>query len=153
MTGDNAPVLATIGYDGLAPDDFIRLLRQAGVARVVDVRALAASRKPGYAKRALTEQLAAAGIGYLHLPALGTPKAGREANKAGRMAEFRRIYAERLATPEAQEALARLGTMAREEPLCLLCLEAHPADCHRTLVAEALAMPYGLRILHLERTP
>ena len=144
-------LIHTIGYEGLPPDRFIALLREAGVARVVDVRAIAASRKPGYAKRALAANLAAAGIEYLHMPALGTPKAGREANRAGRMAEFRRIMTDRLATPEAEHALALLAEAAREVPSCLLCLEADPAHCHRTMVAEALSASHGgftIRHLH-----
>ena len=110
-----------------------------------------ASRKPGYAKRALAANLQSAGIDYVHMPALGTPKAGREANRAGRMGEFRRIMAERLATPEAEHALGLLAAAAREVPSCLLCLEADPAHCHRTMVAEALSASHGgftIRHLH-----
>jgi uncharacterized protein (DUF488 family) len=146
-----APAIATIGYEGLPPEDFLHLLREAGIARVVDVRALANSRKPGYAKRALSAALAGAGIEYLHLPALGTPKEGRDAAHAGRVAEMRRIYAGHLATPVAQAALADLARSAAETPTCLLCLEADPARCHRTCVAEALDAGWGFAVRHLAR--
>jgi uncharacterized protein (DUF488 family) len=108
---------------------------------LVDVRALANSRRPGFAKRALTAALEEAGIGYLHIPALGTPAEGRAAVREGRPEEMRRIFAARLAGVEAQAALAGLSAQARRQPLCLLCLEADPARCHRTLVAEAVGLP------------
>lgn len=133
--------LATIGYEHATPAALVAALRAAGVATVVDVRALANSRKPGFAKRALSASLAEAGIGYEHLPALGTPAAGREAARSGRPAVMRRIFAEHLTGVEAQAALAELREQARRERVCLLCLEADPAHCHRTLVAEAVGLP------------
>ncbi len=138
----------TIGYEGAAPDRLIATLKAAGVATLVDVRALANSRRPGFAKRALSEALEAAGIEYLHERALGTPAAGRAAVRAGRPAEMRRIFAAHLAGDEPQHALARLAARAKAEPVCLLCLEADPAHCHRTLVAEAIGQP----VTHLHPT-
>ncbi len=143
------PEIATIGYEALPPPDFLALLREAGIRRLVDVRALANSRRPGYAKRALSAALEGAGIAYLHLPALGTPKEGREAVRAGRPAEMRRIYLRHLATAPAQEALAGLAEFARPGGVCLLCLEADPTHCHRTLIAEALGERWGFSVRHL----
>lgn len=142
----------TVGYERATPPALLAALRGAGVRRVVDVRALANSRRPGFAKRALTAALEEAGIGYLHLPALGTPAEGREAVRAGRPEEMKRIFARRLAGTEAQAALADLADQARREPVCLLCLEADPAHCHRTLVAEAVAALGGgaMAITHLD---
>jgi uncharacterized protein (DUF488 family) len=131
----------TIGYERATPAALIAALRDAGVRRVVDVRALANSRRPGFAKRALSAALDEAGLGYTHLPALGTPPAGREAVRAGRPEDMRHIFARHLAGTEAQAALAALAADARREPLCLLCLEADPRRCHRSLVAEAVAGP------------
>jgi uncharacterized protein (DUF488 family) len=131
----------TIGYEDATPARLISALRDQGVATLVDVRALANSRRPGFAKRALGAALAEAGIGYLHVPALGTPAEGRAAVREGRPAEMRRIFAARLAGVEAQAALAALSAQARREPVCLLCLEADPQRCHRTLVAEAVGLP------------
>jgi uncharacterized protein (DUF488 family) len=133
--------LATIGYEHATPTALVAALREAGVATVVDVRALANSRKPGFAKRALSASLAEAGIRYEHLPALGTPAAGREAARSGRPEAMRRIFAAHLSGMEAQAALAGLREQVRRERVCLLCLEADPARCHRTLVAEAVGLP------------
>jgi uncharacterized protein (DUF488 family) len=142
-------VIATIGYEGLPPDDFIGILRGAGIARVVDVRALANSRRPGYAKRALSAKLAESGIAYEHMPALGTPAAGRAAVRTGRYSEMRQIFTARLQSPPAQAALAELATTAAEIPTCLLCLEANHLHCHRACIAEALAAEHGFTIRNL----
>ncbi len=143
------PVIATIGYEGLPPADFLALLKEAGVKRLVDVRAIANSRRPGYAKRALTAALASADIEYQHLPALGTPAEGRAAARAGRTAEMRRIFAARLATDPAQAALTQLAEDAARVPSCLLCLEADPAQCHRLCITEALRKKWHFLAKHL----
>jgi uncharacterized protein (DUF488 family) len=141
--------IATIGYEDATPDRLIATLRDAGVATLVDVRALANSRRPGFAKRALAAALADAGILYVHERALGTPAAGRAAIRAGRPAAMRRIFAAHLAGDEPQAALASVADRARREAVCLLCLEADPAHCHRTLVAEAVGLP----VRHLRVPP
>lgn len=141
-----APPVFTIGYEGATPDAVLTALRRAGVATLVDVRALANSRRPGFAKGALSAALAGAGIGYVHLRALGTPAEGRAAARSGRPAAMRRIFAAHLAGTEAQAALADVADRARREPVCLLCLEADPRTCHRTLVAEAVGLP----VVHLD---
>ena len=96
-----AAAIFTVGYERATPPALLAALRGAGVRRVVDVRALANSRRPGFAKRALSAALDEAGIGYLHLPALGTPAEGREAVRAGRPEEMKRIFARRLAGTDA----------------------------------------------------
>ena len=141
--------LFTIGYEDATPARLIEALHGAGVTTLVDVRALANSRKPGFAKTALSAALAEAGIGYQHVKALGTPAEGRAAVRAGRPAEMRRIFGAHLAGLEAQAALAGLADQARRETVCLLCLEADPARCHRTLVAEAVAATSGVAVTHL----
>ncbi|MGG5886888.1 DUF488 family protein [Falsiroseomonas sp. HC035] len=133
--------VCTIGYEDATPARLIAALRDQGIATLVDVRALANSRRPGFAKRALGAALAEAGIGYVHVPALGTPAEGRAAVREGRPEEMRRIFAHRLAGVEAQAALASLSDLARRQAVCLLCLEADPQRCHRTLVAEAVGLP------------
>jgi uncharacterized protein (DUF488 family) len=140
-----API-CTIGYEGATPDALVATLRAAGVNLLVDVRALANSRRPGFAKRALSASLEEAGIGYLHLRALGTPAEGRAAVRAGRPALMRRVFAGHLAGDEPPAALANLSDLARRQRVCVLCLEADPATCHRTLVAEAVGLP--VRHLH-----
>jgi uncharacterized protein (DUF488 family) len=133
--------LCTIGYEHATPATLVAALREAGVRTVVDVRALANSRKPGFAKRALSAALEEAGIGYVHECALGTPAEGRAAVRGGRPEAMRPIFLRHLAGVEPQAALAALKDRAARDSVCLLCLEADPAHCHRTLVAEAVGLP------------
>ena len=133
-----ADPLFTIGYERATPTTLVAALKQAGVVTVADVRALANSRRPGFAKRALSAALDEAGIDYWHIPALGTPAAGRLAARQGRTEAMQAIFARHLAGTEAQAALAALQDRVRREPVCLLCLEADPSHCHRSLVAAAL---------------
>ncbi|MES2710949.1 MAG: DUF488 domain-containing protein [Pseudomonadota bacterium] len=134
-------MILTIGYENATPAALIEALRGAGVQTLVDVRALANSRKPGFAKRALSEALGGAGIAYVHEKLLGTPAEGRAAVRAGLLAEMRRIFTAHMQGAEQLDAVARLAQRARAERVCLLCLEADPAHCHRTLVAEAVGLP------------
>jgi uncharacterized protein (DUF488 family) len=129
----------TIGYEGATMGEFLSALQQAGVERVIDVRAVANSRRPGFSKTPLRNALSEAGIDYIHLRALGTPAAGREAARAGRKADLERIYAGQLVTPQAMAEGAMMLDLAAERPSALLCYERQPADCHRTLLWNALA--------------
>ena len=128
----------TIGYEGATQDELIAALRKADVARVIDVRAVPLSRKPGFSKNVLAAGLKEAGIDYVHLKALGTPPAGREAARKGRHEEMLRIYAAQLETPEAGADAARMLDLAAEQPSALLCFERDPARCHRTPLREAV---------------
>ena len=127
----------TIGYEGATVDEVLETLTRAGVEQVADVRAIAASRRPGFAKTSLAANLAEAGIGYRHLRALGTPKPGRDAAKKGDRATLERVYAGPLELPEAQAEAAALRDMVAEKPTALLCFERDPAMCHRTLLIAA----------------
>ncbi|BCM84720.1 DUF488 family protein [Methylobacterium indicum] len=133
-------VLFTIGYEGADTERFAAALRDAGVATLADVRAVAASRKRGFSKSALAAGLSEAGIGYRHLRGLGTPKAGREAARADDAALMRRIYCEEvLETGAGQTALDELAALAEAGPTCLLCFERDPARCHRRILSDRLA--------------
>jgi uncharacterized protein (DUF488 family) len=127
----------TIGYEGATQAELIAALSNAGVRRVIDVRAVPLSRKPGFSKNVLAAGLKEAGIDYVHLKALGTPPAGREAARKGRMAEMERIYAAQLETPEAAAEAAQMIALAQEVPSALLCFERDPAQCHRTPLRQA----------------
>ena len=129
----------TIGYEQSTVPDLVASLKAAGVERVVDVRAVAASRRPGFSKTALGGALQEAGIAYEHLRALGTPKEGRDAAKRGDQATLERVYAGQLELPEAQAAAAILLDRIDAQPTALLCYEREPADCHRTLLIAAIA--------------
>lgn len=131
--------LATIGYENATVPRFLDALKAAEVDLLVDVRAVASSRRPGFAKTKLAENVGSVGIEYLHLRGLGTPADGRAAARAGRHEEMRAIFMEHMETPEAQDELERLAELVRAgRRVCLLCLEADPTHCHRSMVAEAL---------------
>lgn len=129
----------TIGYEGATMPEFVAALQSAGVEQVIDVRALPLSRRPGFSKSPLAASLAEAGIGYVHLKALGTPKEGRDAGKKGDVATLERVYAGQLELPEAQAQAARMLALATERPSALLCFEREPGHCHRTLLLAAVA--------------
>jgi uncharacterized protein (DUF488 family) len=142
--------IATIGYEGATMQSFVEALTQAKVELLVDVRAVASSRRPGFSKTKLAANVGEAGIDYLHLRGLGTPSDGRAAARAGRHAEMHAIFAEHLATPAAQDELETLAELVRTgRRVCLLCFEADPAHCHRTLVAEALSALVPIKVDHL----
>lgn len=128
----------TIGYEGATMEGFIVALRRVGVEQVLDVRALPLSRRPGFSKTPLAASLAEAGIGYVHLKALGTPKPGRDAAKKGDVATLEAVYAGQLELPEAQAQAAMMLALAAEKPSALLCFERDPAHCHRTLLLAAM---------------
>lgn len=148
---DHKAGLWTIGYQESTLAAVVAALRDAGVELLVDVRAVPASRRPGFSKRQLAAGLAEAGIGYLHLRALGTPAEGRQAAREGRHGRMREIYAAHLATLEAQAELDELCRLvAGGRRACLLCLERDPAHCHRSLIADALAARLGVTARHLQ---
>lgn len=127
----------TIGYEGVTMDEFIAALKRAGIEQVIDVRALPLSRRPGFSKTPLRNALAEAGIAYVHLKALGTPKEGRDAAKKGDRATLERVYDGQLGLPEAQVQAAQMRELAAEKASALLCYERDPTCCHRTLLLEA----------------
>ncbi len=150
-----APVVATIGYEGATLPALLEALHVAGVTLLVDVRAVARSRRPGFAKTRLAAALAEAGISYRHLRGLGTPADGRAAARAGRHGAMQAIFRAHLATAAAQADLATLAALVPDACVGLLCFEADPRHCHRLLVAEALAArrPIHLRHLHPRTDP
>ena len=129
----------TIGYEGATVGEFLAALQSAGVERVIDVRAVPNSRRPGFSKTPLRNALAEAGIEYVHLRALGTPADGRAAARAGKKAELERIYAGQLELPEAMAETGQMLDLAAEKPSALLCYERDPAQCHRTLLLDSAA--------------
>ncbi|WP_294254355.1 DUF488 domain-containing protein [uncultured Sphingomonas sp.] len=127
----------TIGYEATTMAEFLAALTKAGVQRVIDVRALPLSRRPGFSKSSLAASLREAGIDYVHLKQLGTPKRGRDAAKKGDVATLREVYDVQLGLPEAQAQVAQMRALAAEKPSALLCYERDPCHCHRTLLLEA----------------
>ncbi len=142
--------LTTIGYQLASVPVFLQTLHDAGVELLIDVRAVASSRRPGFAKTALAANLETVGIDYLHLRSLGTPADGRAAARSGRHELMREIYAEHLTTFDVQEGLWRLGEIvASGRKVALMCFEADHRECHRTLVADALGERLPLAVTHL----
>jgi uncharacterized protein (DUF488 family) len=129
----------TIGYEGTTVGEFLQALTNAGVKRVIDVRAVPNSRRPGFSKTPLKNALAEEDIDYVHFRALGTPADGRAAARAGRHEDLVRIYDGQLELPEAIAQGAQMVDLAGEKPSAVLCYERDPAGCHRTLLLSAVA--------------
>jgi uncharacterized protein (DUF488 family) len=138
--------LATIGYEAATQDAVIGKLKGAGVEVVIDVRAVASSRRAGFSKKVLAASLQDNGIAYVHFRDLGTPKPGRDAAHKGHIAEMHRIYEEHLKDPAAQLQLAQATEIAKERKAALLCYEADAAGCHRRIVAERIHAATGCKV-------
>lgn len=141
--------LATIGYESETQGAVIERLKRAGVEVLIDVRAVAASRRAGFSKTLLAASLKDAGIDYVHLRQLGTPKPGRDAARKGHIAEMRAIFEGHLAEPGAQLELAKATEIAREKKAALLCYEADHRGCHRAIVADRICEAIGCEIENL----
>ncbi len=144
-----ARVLA-IGHSTRPIGEFLELLQAAGVATLADVRTIPRSRaNPQFDQAALARALARAGIAYVHVPQLGGLRRARRdsPNGAWRNASFRG-YADHMQTPEFEEGLCTLRALAKEGPVALMCAEAVPWRCHRSLVADAL-LARGVVVEHV----
>ncbi len=128
----------TIGYEGVALDQWVETLSAAGVEVVVDVRDVPISRRKGFSKTALSARLDEAGIDYLHARVFGNPRDLRHALKDGAMTfdEFAPLFRSQLSEREGE--IAQVAELAETRHVCLVCYEEDPARCHRSLVAESL---------------
>lgn len=144
--------LWTIGYENVGVPDFVAALKEAKIKTLVDVREIANSRRAGFSKKSLAASLDEAGIAYVHMKPLGTPKAGREAARKGDSKTMRRIFEAKLAEPESQLALAETADLAKKGRVCIMCLEHDWRECHRAIVAEHLG-EFGLKSAHLSPGP
>jgi uncharacterized protein (DUF488 family) len=142
--------LATIGYESAPQAKVIETLKAAGVEVLIDVRAVAASRRAGFSKGLLSSSLEDAGIAYVHLRELGTPKEGRMAARRGRTAEMREIFEAHMAEPAAQLQLAQAIEIARGRKAALLCYEADHRGCHRSIVVEHMLEVADFAVENLE---
>jgi uncharacterized protein (DUF488 family) len=130
----------TIGHSTRTLEEFIVLLQAHGATRVVDVRTVPRSRhNPQFNKASLPSSLKKAGLGYVHLPGLGGLRPARRdsVNKGWRNASFRG-YADYMQTPEFEQSLDELVQLAIQERIVLMCAEAVPWRCHRSLIGDAL---------------
>jgi uncharacterized protein (DUF488 family) len=140
----------TIGYEQTPSKAVLDELEHAGVKLLVDVRAVASSRRPGFSKSQLAAGLDARGISYLHLRGLGTPKQGRLAARSGKFEALHRIYAAHLKTAQAREELDELSALVKKSgPICILCYERDHAHCHRRWIAEIIEDRDGVKVENL----
>jgi uncharacterized protein (DUF488 family) len=142
--------LFTIGYEQTPAKSVLDELEQAGVKLLVDVRAVASSRRPGFSKSQLAAGLDERGISYVHLRGLGTPKEGRLAARAGQYETLQKIYAKHLKTPQAKEELDELSALVKKSgPVCILCYERDHLHCHRRWIAEIIEERDDVRVDNL----
>jgi uncharacterized protein (DUF488 family) len=144
---DSEVVVLTVGHSTRPLGEFIALLKAHSVARLIDVRTVPRSRhNPQFNRDTLAAALAATGIGYEHVAGLGGFRRTHPGspNTGWRNMSFRG-YADYMQTPEFADRLADLIAGARRERLVLMCAEAVPWRCHRSLIADALLV-HGLRV-------
>ena len=140
----------TVGHSTRSAEEFLALLQSAGIGWLADVRRYPASRRyPHFNRDNLSAALHAAGIGYVHMPAMGGRRTStaESRNRFWRSASFR-AYADYMSAPEFQAALAELESTARIRPTAIMCAEAVPWRCHRQLIADALTAR-GWEVLHV----
>ena len=143
----------TVGHSTHELAEFIRLLQAHGVTRIADVRTVPRSRRnPQFNKETLPDALKTAGIGYVHLPGLGGLRHARadSPNMAWRNASFRG-FADYMQTDEFAENIKSLSDLAKEGYMALMCAEAVPWRCHRSLIADALTVR-GIAVEHIMST-
>ncbi len=146
--------LFTIGYEQATVSRVIDELKRAKVDMIVDTRAVAASRKPGFSKRQLAAGLDENGIAYQHFQKLGTPTEGRLAARAGDMDKLFKIYGKHLKTPEAREEMDELASLVTSgKRVCILCFERDVHDCHRQWIAEEIEQRTGAKVEDLVAAP
>ncbi|HET7889542.1 MAG TPA: DUF488 domain-containing protein [Bradyrhizobium sp.] len=142
--------LFTIGYEQTPAKAVLDELEHAGVKLLVDVRAVASSRRPGFSKSQLAAGLDERGIAYLHLRGLGTPKEGRLAARSGQYDTLHKIYAKHLKTAQAKEELDELSSLVKKSgPVCILCYERDHQHCHRRWIAEIIEERDDVKIENL----
>lgn len=129
--------LYTAGYEGLSFDAFLAQLKLAQIDKILDVREYPLSRKPGFSKKAFAQRLAEAGIAYEHCPPLGCPKPIRNRYKVdGDWAQYAKDF--RVYVRTLTDLLLDLAAASAGQRICMVCYEANPNFCHRSLIAEAV---------------
>lgn len=150
MAAKKMPPLFTIGYEQTKPAAVLGELKRAKINLLVDTRAVAASRRPGFSKHQLAASLDEAGIAYIHLQKLGTPTEGRQAARSGDLDTLWRIYDKHIKTPDAQAALGELIALIKSgKRVCLLCYERDPNECHRSRIAALVKKRMRIKVENL----
>jgi uncharacterized protein (DUF488 family) len=129
--------LFTIGYQGLTQDQFVDLVLNKGIKKIIDLRAVPLSRKKGFSKNKLEFKLNEIGLEYEHIESLGTPKAIREDFKTkGDFNVFTKLYLDAISNENI--TLNNLSSKVINSVCCLLCFEKTPSECHRSIVANEI---------------
>jgi uncharacterized protein (DUF488 family) len=142
--------LYTVGHSNRTLDEFIKLLKVHGIGRIVDVRTVPKSRRvPWFNKEALAPALNETGIRYAHLPELGGLRHAKKdsTNPGWKNASFRG-FADYMASPEFEAGLGKLNEMLPTLRTAVMCAEAVPWRCHRSLIADA-ETARGVKVEHL----
>ena len=150
MSGRPSLTIFTIGHSTRSLDEFLALLEQNNIEFLADVRHFPTSQRvPWATKASLARELASRGIGYDHLEDLGGYRKAREdsVNTAWRSSGFRG-YADHMASAEFEAALQRLLVLAAERRTAIMCAEAVPWRCHRSLLSDVL-VARGVRVIHI----
>jgi uncharacterized protein (DUF488 family) len=145
-----SPSIITIGHSTRTLEKFIHLLTSNGITCLVDVRTVPRSRhNPQFNRETLPHQLMKAGLGYVHLPGLGGLRHAKDdsPNRGWQNASFRG-FADYMQTPEFAQSLEELIKLSKNDRVVLMCAEAVPWRCHRSLIADALLVR-GLHIEHI----
>jgi uncharacterized protein (DUF488 family) len=141
-TSKNALAVLTVGHSNRTWKEFLAILRAHGVKRVIDVRSIPRSRhNPQFDQKTLRKKLRSAKIGYVHLRRLGGLRhARRDSKNMGWRNTSFRGYADHMQTPEFEAGLLRLIKLARQKRSAIMCAEAVPWRCHRSLIGDALVV-------------
>ena len=142
--------LFTVGYEQAKPAAVLGELKRAKIELLVDTRAVATSRRPGFSKRQLAAALEEEGIGYIHLQKLGTPAEGRAAARGGDTDALWRIYDKHIRGAEAQNELRELITLIKTgKRIALLCYCRDPKTCHRSRIVANVKKKMAVKVTDL----
>ena len=148
--------LYTVGYEGFDVEDFVTFLKKNKIKLIADLRKNPISRKRGFSKNKLAEQLKEKKIEYLHFKNLGTPTEWRRQQAAGKMSRSKmfELYTDKI-IPMASKEIEQLRKLLREKNTAILCYEADATDCHRSYVAKEISRleKKKIKIVNLERRP
>lgn len=138
----------TMGYEGLTADAFLNRMLEAGIRRIIDVRNNPVSRRYGFHKSTLTRLAKLLGLEYVHVPELGIPSAERSQLES--FAQYQDLFcAYETALPQVLEQQRTVARLLEEKPSVLVCMEADPHFCHRSVLAQSLTQIVHLPIKHL----
>jgi len=145
-----AAPLFTVGYEQAKPAAVLGELKRANIELLIDTRAVAASRRPGFSKRQLAAALDEEGISYVHLQKLGTPAEGRAAARSGDTDTLWRIYEKHIRSADAQRELHELvGLIKSGKRIALLCYCRDPKTCHRSRIVANVKKKMAVKVTDL----